>query len=82
MIKLRIKYMDGTNWAEPYTEGHEKAGLAFVTVCDSWWADYQEHREASREWQKKLSYLSNIQYAKDHSDDEWVQSFVHGGSDD
>jgi hypothetical protein len=69
-MRVRINYRDGNYSMEAYTDGHAKAGLAYVEVDESDWREYRDYIETAVGWNRFLVGLDNEQYAKDHP--EWT----------
>lgn len=65
-MKIRIDYCDGRHTAEPWTQGHENANLAFVEMRDDDWVALKVHLAHDRLWQDRLLYLGNWQWERDH----------------
>ena len=67
--------MDGQDWFEEYTEGHRKAGLAFVEITEDEWNAYLTFGVQSRLWTKFIRDKANEQWYNEHPDDPMAKIF-------
>jgi hypothetical protein len=70
VMKVRVRYADGHYWLVGYTEGHAAKGMAYVTISDAMWAEYDALMTEYSKMQQRLQRLDNELYDLDHVDED------------